>query len=124
MLRSLGLSVSLLAIPLSLVPGCDKKEDDKAAEKSDKDGGDKADGKKDGRKSELMMTSDSEACTKAIRCCEEMVIAKDGSADPDKINLSCSGVAMTEKDEDCDAFGKGYAAAFGDKPVPEVCKYE
>ncbi len=121
------LSVLLFSVTAGVVGCDDKKEDGKAAEKKD---GDKAGDKKEeapanGRKSKLAMQSESEACTKAIRCCEEMVIAKEGKADPAAINLSCSGVAMQTDDKQCEAFGKGYAmaAAFKDKTLPEECKY-
>ncbi len=121
-------TVTLLSVLLFSVTGgvtgCDdKKEDGKAADKKDADKKDEAPA--NGRKSKLAMQSESEACTKAIRCCEEMVIAKDGKADPAAINLSCSGVAMQTDDKQCEAFGKGYAmsAAFKDKTLPEECKY-
>ncbi len=110
--------------------GCDdKKEDTKAADKKDdtKDDTKKEEAPANGRKSKLAMKSESEACTKAIRCCEEMVIATQGKPDPAAINLSCSGVAMQTDDEQCELFGKGYGmaakASFKDKPLPEVCEY-
>lgn len=116
------------------VAGCDDKKDD--AKPADKKDGDKADDKAgdkkeeapaNGRKSKLAMQSESEACTKAIRCCEEMVIAREGKVDPAAINLSCSGVAMAADDKQCEAFGMGYGmaakASFKDKPLPEVCIY-
>lgn len=107
------------------VAGCDDKKDDSKAADGKKSGEKKDDAPANGRKSKLAMQSESEACTKAIRCCEEMVIAKDGKADPAAINLSCSGVAMQTDDKQCEAFGKGYAmsAAFKDKTLPEECKY-
>ncbi len=124
------LSVLLFSVTGGIAGCDDKKEDAKAADKKD---GDKKDSdKKDeapanGRKSKLAMQSESEACTKAIRCCEEMVIAREGKADPAAINLSCSGVAMQTEDKQCEAFGKGYGmaakASFKDKPLPDVCDY-
>ncbi|MBV1857286.1 MAG: hypothetical protein KUG77_02665, partial [Nannocystaceae bacterium] len=107
------LSVLLLSLTGG-VAGCDDKKDEAKAADKDKKDGDKAGDKKDeapanGRKSKLAMQSESEACTKAIRCCEEMVIAKEGKADPAAINLSCSGVAMQADDKQCEAFGLGYS---------------
>lgn len=119
------LSVLLFSVTGGIAGCDDKKEDGKTAEK---DGDKKDEAPANGRKSKLMMQSESEVCTKAIRCCEEMVIAREGKADSAAINLSCSGVAMQTDDKQCEAFGKGYGmaakASFKDKPLPEVCVYD
>ncbi|MCR9159263.1 MAG: hypothetical protein ACE37F_08905 [Nannocystaceae bacterium] len=102
------------------VAACDDKKDDAKAEK-------KGDEKKDKAEDEpgLMLSNDTEVCRKALKCCVESVkISNDGKADPEKVNLSCSGVGMAPDDATCTQFAEGYKAVFeaGGKPVPDVCE--
>ncbi len=111
-----------LAAALALSTGCDgdKKEEDGKADK--KDDGKKAEDK--GDKPALMLSNDTETCRKALECCVESVkLSNDGKADPEKINLSCSGVGMAPDDDTCKQFAAGYKPAFeaASKPVPESC---
>jgi|GEM_PF-2546955 len=119
-LRLLALS---LVGSLAFASGCDsKKEADGAkAEKADKKDGDKAE-KKD--KPALMLSNDTEVCRKALECCVESVkVENDGKAEPDQINLSCSGVAMASDDDTCKQFADGYKYTFekAKAEVPAVC---
>lgn len=102
---------------LSFTTACDgDKKDDAKAEKKDE--------KKDEDKPALMLSNDTEVCRNALKCCVESVkISNDGKADPEKINLSCSGVGMASDDDTCKQFAAGYKASFeaASKPVPEVC---
>lgn len=72
----------------------------------------------------LHMSSDSEVCKKAMACCEKQVELEKGTASPEDINLSCSGVALAETDEDCEAFRKGYVASLeaAGKELPAECQ--
>jgi hypothetical protein len=104
----------LLAVSALSLAACDKKDEAKDAK------GDKAEKKKPG----LMLSNDTPACQKALECCEAMVAAEKGSATPEDINLSCSGVGMADNDKLCDDFKTGYAMAIesSGKPVPDACK--
>lgn len=97
----------VLVVALALGVGC--KSSDEAA-------GDKGRG--------LHMSSDSEVCKKAMACCEKQVELEKGTASIEDINLSCSGVALAETDEDCEAFRKGYASALtaAGKELPVECQ--
>ncbi len=72
----------------------------------------------------LMLRNDTPACQKALECCGKMVELDKGTATPEDINLSCSGVGLAADDKTCDDFKKGYAMAIEskEKPVPESCK--
>ena len=111
-MRTLSLLAALLVFPLALT-ACDKKED-----------GDKKAEKKEEKKPSLMLSNDTEACRKALECCEEMVKAENGGeATPENINLSCSGVGMAADNKTCGDFAKGYKAAIEAKggEVPASC---
>ena len=73
----------------------------------------------------LRLRNDTDACRHALECCVERVkLDNDGKADPDQINLSCSGIGMAQDDATCKQFAEGYAYNFekAGKPLPEVCK--
>lgn len=72
----------------------------------------------------LAMSSSSAACKKAMTCCELSVKAQKGTATPEDINLSCSGVALAKTDADCNLFRDGYVGVFTAKEleIPAECK--
>lgn len=109
-----SLAVLPLFAALVFAPACDKKDDAKDEKK---------DAKKDDKPS-LMLSNDTPACRQALECCEKMVEATKGSATPEDINLSCSGVGMASDDNTCGEFKKGFAMAIeaGGKPLPDSCK--
>ncbi len=116
--KNILLTVSLLGC---LGPaGCDSKDEAKSDDKAEaKDGA-----KDDAKKPALMLSNDTEVCRKALECCVESVkLANDGKAEPDQINLSCSGVGMAPDDDTCTQFAKGYKMAFEAKKaeVPASC---
>jgi hypothetical protein len=63
-------------------------------------------------------------CKKALTCCEKRVELEKGAASIEDINLSCSGVAMAETDEQCEEFRQGYAASIeaSGRDLPPECK--
>jgi hypothetical protein len=110
MRSALLFTATLLLAPLALA--CSSKDEAKSDDKA------KAD------KPSLRLTNDTPACRSALSCCEEMVKIEKGAAKPEDINLSCSGVGMSNDDATCDQFKKGYAMGIeaSGKPVPDVCK--
>ncbi|PRQ09032.1 hypothetical protein [Enhygromyxa salina] len=106
----------LVAVSTLSLAACDKK--DEAA--GDKDKKETA----DADKPSLRLSNDTEECRNALKCCEAMVSAEKGSATPEDINLSCSGVGMADSDDLCKEFKKGFTMALeaGGKPVPDACK--
>ena len=106
------LSVLPLLAALAFAPACDKKDEAK-----------KDEAKKDDKPS-LRLSNDTPACRQALECCEKMVEVTNGSATPEDIDLSCSGVGMAPDDKTCGDFKTGYAMGIeaAGKPVPDVCK--
>jgi hypothetical protein len=106
------LTIVPLFAALVCASACDKQDDAK-----------QDDAKKDAKPS-LMLSNDTPACRQALECCEQMVEATKGSATPEDINLSCSGVGMAPDDSTCGEFKKGFAMAIeaGGKPLPDSCK--
>ncbi|MEM9696021.1 MAG: hypothetical protein AAGA56_25990 [Myxococcota bacterium] len=126
--------IASLALAVPSVAACDDKaKDDKSAgdkKSSDKnDAGKKGDEKDDAKSgnepsSRLAMSSESDVCKKAMKCCEERVKLETGGTKSEDINLKCSGVAMAKTDDECKQFAKGYAMSLeaGGKTVPASCK--
>lgn len=119
MKKALQIVTFSLAAALALGTGCDEKKDEAKAEKKDEA---KAEKKDEGPS--LRLSNDTEACQNALKCCVESVkLRNDGKADPEQVNLSCSGVGMAPDDATCKQFADGYKPLFEaeGKPVPEVC---
>lgn len=64
----------------------------------------------------------SEACKKALACCEE-VARSDGAKSAEDFNGKCSGPALWQ-DAECETDMKSRVAMFeaDGKPVPDACK--
>jgi hypothetical protein len=111
-IRNTFLTALPILAALVLAPACDKKDDAKSDEAKKED------------KPSLMLTNDTPACRQALVCCEKMVELDKGSASPEDINLSCSGVGIAADDDMCEDFKKGYAMAIEAKSqeLPDACK--
>ncbi|MEM6296326.1 MAG: hypothetical protein AAGA54_33960 [Myxococcota bacterium] len=117
--RSARLLPLALLGALSLASGCDG-DDAKSSAKSESKPAEDAK-----PKPALRLQNDTDACRQALECCVERVkLDNDGKAEPDQINLSCSGIGMAQDDATCKQFAQGYAYNFekAGKPLPEVCK--
>lgn len=106
-MAAMKITFTVLLIALAMGVGC-KSSDDAAS----------------GEGAGLHMSSDSAVCKKAMTCCEKMVELEKGKAAIEDINLSCSGVALAETDEQCEQFRQGYAAALqaDGKALPSECE--